>query len=133
MRNHAIITGVLLLTLQNTHVLAGTIYRWLDKQGQVYFSDIAPTGAMSSTSIQQPDLPRNNAASGLRPTERELLLQIRQRSQQQAQRAQARRFQNNSKRAEQRKRCETNREKLHASMRKETYKQYSRYLRNHCW
>ena len=133
MRGHTIITGVLLLILQDTPVLAGTIYRWSDKQGQVHFSDTAPTSSMSSTSIQQPAPPRNNNASGLRPTERELLLKIQQRTRQQAQRAQARGLQNNRKRAEQRKRCEASREKLTASMGKETYKQYSRYLRNHCW
>jgi len=133
MRDHAIIAGVLLLTLQDTPVLAGTIYQWSDKQGQVHFSDIAPAGAMSSTSIPKPEPTRKTDTSGLRPAESELLVQIKQRSQQQAQRAQARGLQNNRKRAEQRKRCEANREKLHASMGKETYKQYSRYLRNHCW
>ena len=133
MRDHAIIASVLLLTLYDTPLLAGAIYQWSDKQGQVHFSDTAPTGAMSSTSIPKPEPTRKNDTSGLRPGESELLMQIMQRSQQQAQRAVARGLQNNRKRAEQRKRCEANREKLHASMRKETYKQYSRYLRNHCW
>ena len=133
MRSHTIITGVLLLTLQSTSIPATIIYQWSDKQGQVHFGDTAPTSSMSSTSIPQPDPPRNNAASGLRPTERELLLQIQQRSRQQAQRAQARGLQNKRKRAEQWERCKTNREKLHASTGKEIYKQYSRYLRKHCW
>lgn len=133
MRGHTITAGVLLLTLQDTPILAGTIYQWSDKQGQVHFSDLAPAGAMSSTRIPQPDPPRKTGDSGLRPTERELLLQIKQRSQQQAQRAQARRLQNNRQRAEQGERCEATREKLHDSVGKETYKQYSRYLRNHCW
>ena len=133
MRSHTIITGVLLLTLQDTSIPAATIYQWSDKQGHVHFSDIAPAGAMSSTSITQPDPPRNNAASGLRPTERELLLKMQQHSRQQAQRAQTRGLQNRRKRAEQWERCKTNREKLHDSTGKEIYKQYSRYLRKHCW
>ncbi|MDX2456801.1 MAG: DUF4124 domain-containing protein [Gammaproteobacteria bacterium] len=133
MRSHTIITGVLLLTLQDTSIPASTIYRWTDKQGQVHFGDIAPAGAISSARIPQPDPPRKNAASGLRSTERKLLLQIQQRSRQQAQRARARGLQNNRKRAEQWEHCEANREKLHNSTGKESYKQYSRYLRSHCW
>jgi len=133
MRNHPLITGILLLTLQDTSIPATTIYQWSDKQGQVHFSDIAPADTISSTSIPKPDPPRNNSASGLRPTERELLLQIQQRSRQQAQRAQARGLKNKLKRAEQWERCEANREKLHDSTGKEIYKQYSRYLRKHCW
>jgi len=133
MRNNTIIAGVLLLTLQDSPVVAGTIYQWSDKQGQVHFSDTAPAGAMSSASIPTPEPTLKTDTSGLRPAESELLLKIKQRSQQHAQRAQARGLQNNRKRAEQRKRCEASREKLTASMGKETYKQYSRYLRNHCW
>jgi hypothetical protein len=133
MRSHTLITGVLLLSLQNTSIPAATIYQWSDKQGQVHFSDIAPTGTLSSTSTLQPDLPRSGTASGLRPTERKLLLQIQQRSRLQAQHAQARGLQNQRKRAEQWERCEANREKLHDSTGKEIYKQYSRYLRKHCW
>ena len=133
MRNNTIIAGVLLLTLQDSPVVAGTIYQWSDKQGQVHFSDTAPAGAMSSASIPTPEPTLKTDTSGLRPAESELLLKIKQRSQQHAQRAQARGLQNNRKRAEQRKRCESSREKLHASMGKETYKQYSRYLRIHCW
>ena len=133
MRSYTLITCVLLLTLQDTSIRAATIYQWSDKQGKIHFSDIAPTGTMSSTSIPQPDSSRNNTASGLRPAEKELLLQIQQRSRQQAQRAQARGLQNKRKRAEQWERCMTNREKLHDSTGKEIYKKYSRYLRKHCW
>ena len=132
MRSHTIIS-VLLLTLPDTAAPAATIYQWSDKQGQVHFSDTAPTSSMTSNSIQQSAPPGNHNASGLRPTERELLLKIQQRTRQQAQRAQARGLQNKHKRAEQWEHCKTNREKLHDSAGKETYKQYSRYLRKHCW
>jgi len=133
MHNYTIITVVLLLMLQDTSITAATIYQWSDKQGQVHFSDTAPASSMSSTSIPQQNPPLNSAASGLRPAESELLLQIQQRSRQQAQHAQARGLQNKRIRAEQWERCRTNREKLHASTGNEIYKQYSRYLRKHCW
>ena len=133
MRSHTAITGVLLFSLQDTSIPAATTYQWSDKQGQVHFSDTAPSSSMSYTSITRPDPPRNNTTSGLRPTEKELLLQIQQRSRQQAQRAQARGLQNKRKRAEQWERCKTNRNKLHGSTGKEIYKKYSSYLRKHCW
>jgi len=133
MRSHTLITAILLLSLQDIPAPAGTIYQWSDSQGQIHFSDIAPAGTVSQTRTPQPVPLRKAEASGLRPAERELLLQIKQRSQQQAQHAQTRKLQSNRKRAEQRERCKANREKLHESMGTETYKQYSRYLRNHCW
>ena len=133
MRSRTILAGLMLSTLQETTALAGTIHQWLDEQGQVHFGDIAPTGAKLLTSIPLPDPSSNTEASGLRPTETEVLLQIMKRSQQHAQRAQDRRLQNNRNRAEQREHCDANKKKLHASTGEETYKQYSRYLRNHCW
>jgi guanylate kinase len=133
MHGYTIITWVMLLTLPDSPVLGDTIFRWSDKQGQVSFSDIAPNDAMSVTRITEPDPPREIDGSGLRPAERELLLRIKQRTQQQAKNAQARRLQNSRKRAEQWEHCESYREKLHNSSGEETYKQYSRYLRTHCW
>jgi hypothetical protein len=88
---------------------------------------------MSATRITEPDPARESGASGLRPAERELLLRIKQRTQQQAKTAQARRLRNSRKRAEQWEHCESYREKLHNSRGEDTYKQYSRYLRTHCW
>lgn len=128
-----LISWALLLTLQNTAVLADTIFQWSDKQGQVYFSDTAPSGSLSVTRITAPDPPRRIESTDLRPGEKELLLRIKQRTQQQAKNAQARRARNSRKRAEQWKRCESYREKLHNSTGEESYKQYSRYLRKHCW
>lgn len=133
MRGYTVITWVILLMLPDSPVPGDTIFRWSDKQGQVYFSDTAPNDAMSATRITAPDPPREIDASGLRPAERELLLRIKQRTQQQAKIAQTRRLQNSRKRDEQWEHCETYREKLHNSTGEETYKQYSRYLRNHCW
>jgi len=133
MRDHAILVGVLLLTLQGTSASADTIYRWSDKQGQVHFSDISPAGARSPITLLSSEPPPETDVNGLRPTEIELLLQIKQRAQQQAQRAETRRLQNNRKRAEQREHCTANRKKLQNSTGDESYKQYSRYLRNHCW
>ena len=133
MHGSRVITGALLLTLLDTAVLADTIFRWSDKQGQVYFSDTSPGSAISATSITAPDPPRKVDGSGLRPGERELLQQMEQRARQQAKSAQTRRLQNSRKRAEQWERCDSYREKLHNSTGEETYKQHSVYLRKHCW
>ena len=133
MRDQVILVGILLLTLHGPSTLADTICRWSDKHGQIHFSDIAPTGVRSPICIQSPGAPSETDVSGLRPTEMEILLKIRERTQQQAQRAETRRLQNNRKRAEQREHCSTNRKELKKSTGDESYKQYSRYLRNHCW
>ena len=132
MRDHAILASILLLTLQGTSARADTICRWSDKQGQIHFSDIAPASA-SPICIRSSGPASETDVSGLRPTEMEMLLQMEQRAQQQAQRAETRRLQNNRERAEQREHCNTNRKELKKSTRDESYKRYSRYLRNHCW
>ncbi|MCK5383000.1 MAG: DUF4124 domain-containing protein [Gammaproteobacteria bacterium] len=132
MSRYCIHSSALLLALQVSCVCADTIYRWIDRQGQVHFSDSAPDSAIVASEIQPPDSPRN-IGSGLRSSEIELLQQIQQRSQQQAQQAQARRLKSARERAEQRERCHDNRKKLQGSRGHDTYKQYSRYLRKHCW
>ena len=133
MRDQVILVGILLLTLHGPSTLADTICRWSDKQGQIHFSDIAPAGAKSPICIRSFEPPSETDVSGLRPTEMKMLLQIKQRAQQQAQRAETRRLQNNRKHAEQREHCNTNRKELQKSTGDESYKQYSRYLRKHCW
>jgi hypothetical protein len=133
MHHRFTIIGILLSTLQGSPVLAGKIYRWFDKQGQIHFGDIAPTNAKSPISIRQPDTSGKSDAGGLRRTEIELLTHIEQRTRQQALQARNRMLKNTRKRAEQREHCDRTREKLHGSTGEKTYKQYSRYLRKHCW
>ena len=133
MHSHSFVASALLCSLLVSSALAGSIYRWSDEQGQIHFSDIAPDTSMSADTITPAPPSDNSNASGLRPAERELLLQMERRSQQQAQQARASRLQTSHKRAEQWERCEFNREKLHESRGRNNYKQYSRYLRNHCW
>lgn len=133
MRGYTFFIRAILPTLLVTSVLADSIFRWSDKQGQVHFSDTAPGDAMSATTITEPEPPRKIDRNGLRPAERELLQRIEQRTQQQAQSAQLRRLQNSRKRVEQWERCESYREKLYNSPGEESYKEYSRYLRRHCW
>ena len=111
---------------------ARSIYRWTDRQGQVHFSDHAPDSEFTADELRQPDAAHNSSAS-LRATETELLQQIQQRAIQQKQLAQSRRLKASREQAEHRKRCIANREKLQASRGHDNYKQYSRYLRNHCW
>jgi hypothetical protein len=111
---------------------ARSIYRWTDRQGQVHFSDHAPDSELTANELRQPDAAHNSSA-GLRATETELLQQIQQRAKQQKQLAQSRRLKASREQAEHHKRCSTNREKLQASRGHNNYKQYSRYLRNHCW
>ena len=133
MRNHAALVGMLLYSLLQDPSVAGTIYRWSDRQGQVHFSDTAPNDPQATLRIQQTGPIRSTGGNGLRAGELETLRKIQQRSQQQAQRAQARRLQQHRKHAEQQERCQTNRENLHDARGKETYKQYSSYLRKYCW
>ena len=131
-RNLTII--VLLATLQSSSTYAATVYRWLDSQGQVHFGDHPPGNAISTDRLPQQELPRKKTGTdNLRPAEKALLLQMEKRSQQQAKKTQARKLQSDRKRAEQLERCKLNREKLHGARKNAAYKQYSRYLRNHCW
>jgi hypothetical protein len=125
---------VLLATLQGSLACAASVYRWLDGKGQVHLSDHPPDHAIQTDKLpQQQPSRKKTGTDNLRPAEKALLLQMEKRSQQQAKHAQARKLQNDRKRAEQLERCKLNREKLHAARRNAEYKQYSRYLRNHCW
>jgi len=131
-RNLTII--VLLTTLQGSSTYAAMVYRWLDSQGQVHFGDHSPGNAISTDRLTQQELPREKTGTdNLRPAEKALLLQMEKRSQQQAKHTQARKLQSDRKRAEQLERCKLNREKLHDARKNSAYKQYSGYLRNHCW
>ena len=124
--------SIALLTLQACHVDSAITYRWIDQQGQVHFSDSAPQDGIAASEIHHADSPRASG-DGLRAAETELLQQLQQRTRQQQQQAQARKLKASRERAEQQQRCNTSREKLRASRGHKNYKQYSRYLRNHCW
>lgn len=125
---------VLLATLQDPLACAASVYRWLDSKGQVHLSDHPPDNAIQTDKLPLQELPRTKTGTdNLRPAEKALLLQMEMRSQQQAKHAQARKLQSDRKRAEQLERCKLNREKLHNARKNSAYKQYSRYLRNHCW
>lgn len=126
------VASTILLALLANCASAKTIYRWTDRQGQVHFSDSAPTYQASTRKTLQPDVPGADS-HGLRATETALLQQIQRRSQQQQQQAQARRRKAGRERDAHRERCKSSRKKLLASRGHDTYKQYSRYLRNHCW
>jgi len=121
-----------LFALQVNCADARSIYRWTDRQGQVHFSDHAPGSEFTADELRQPDAARNSSG-GLRATETELLQHIQQRAIQQKQLAQSRRLKASREQAEHLKPCIANREKLQASRGHGNYKQYSRYLRNHCW
>ena len=121
-----------MLILQAGQACAATTYRWVDQQGQVHFSDSAPPGETPASEIHHQDIPQHGD-DGLRAAETELLQQLQRRTQKQQQQAQARRLKAGRERAEHQQRCNTSREKLRASRGHKNYKQYSRYLRNHCW
>ena len=127
-----IAASAVLLTLQGSPIHATTTYRWIDQQGQVHFSDSAPQDGIATSEIHHTDSPRANG-DGLRAAETDLLQQLQRRTQQQQQQAQVRRLKASRERAKQQQRCNTSREKLRASRGHKNYKQYSRYLRNHCW
>jgi len=132
MRQYLLSAITALLILQDGYLCAATTYRWVDRQGQVHFSDSAPPGGIPASEIPHPDIPMNSG-SGLRTAETELLQQLQQRTQRRQQQAQTRRLKASREHAEQQQRCNTSREKLRASRGHKNYKQYSRYLRNHCW
>jgi hypothetical protein len=134
MRSLNLTAIVLLATLQGSLACAASVYRWLDSKGQVHLSDHPPDNAIQTDKLPQQELSRKKTGTdNLRPAEKALLLHMEQRSQQQAKHAQARKLQSDRKRAEQLERCKLNREKLHNARKNSAYKQYSRYLRNHCW
>ncbi len=133
MRIYIVLASVVLCSLQQNPAMADAIYRWADRQGQAHFSDTAPDGPETVVRIPQPMPSRLPAGKGLRTGEREALLQIQRRSQQQAKNAQTRGLQYRRKRAEQQERCETSRQKPHDARGREMYQQYSSYLRKHCW
>ena len=124
--------SIALLTLQACHAYSAITYRWIDQQGQVHFSDSAPPGETPASEIHHQDIPQRGG-DGLRAAETDLLQQLQRRTQQQQQQAQVRRLKASRERAEHQQRCNTRREKLRASRGHKNYKQYSRYLRNHCW
>lgn len=132
MKYHGAISSALLLTLLANCASAKTIYRWTDRQGQVHFSDSAPANDVSASTTLQPDT-SDTGGHGLRAAETQLLQQIQRRSQQQQQQAQARRRKASRERDAHRDRCNASKRKLLESRGHDNYKQYSRYLRNHCW
>lgn len=131
-RRYCTAACAVLFALQSGSIEARSIYRWVDQQGQVHFSDHAPHSESTASEIKQPAASRNNS-NGLRPAETELLQQIQQRAKQQQQLAQASRRKASQELAEQEKRCNTSREKFQASRGHVDYRQHSRYLRTHCW
>ena len=125
---------VLQSALQCTYVIAANVYRWHDSQDQLHFGDHPPDNAIQTDRLSLQELPQKKTGTdNLRPAEKALLLQMEKRSQQQATQARARKLQSDRKRAEQLERCKLNREKLQTARKNDAYKQYSRYLRNHCW
>lgn len=112
---------------------AETAYQWTDDQGRIHYGDRLPANGKSRTIILQRDINQANSLSGLRPGERDRLSQLEQHQQQQRRRAHTARTRTDHQREIKRTLCTNNREMLKKSRGRDTFKKYSRYLRNNCW
>jgi uncharacterized protein with von Willebrand factor type A (vWA) domain len=111
-----------------------TAYQWADDQGHIHYGDRLPASVESrEILLQRGKANRTNGISGLRPDERDRLSQVEQHQQQQQRRAHAARTRTDRLRAARRARCEDNRKMLKNSRGRDTFKTYSRYLRDNCW
>ena len=133
MKQNLFIFIVLELTLQGSVDATETAYQWTDIQGRMYYGDKPPVSVKSNSIILQRDTNRKDSHSGLRPGERDRLSQMEQHQRQQQRSADTARTRTDRQRATRRERCTDNREMLKNSRGRDTFKQYSRYLRNNCW
>jgi len=112
---------------------AETAYQWTDDQGRIHYGDRLPASRKSRTILLQRDRNQANSPSGLRPGERDRLSQLEQHHQQQRRHAHTARTRTDHQRETKRTLCSNNREMLKNSRGRDTFKKYSRYLRNNCW
>lgn len=120
-------------TLPGSINATDTAYQWADDQGRIHYSDRLPASVESRSILLQRDTNRANSLSGLRPGERDRLSQLKQHQQQQRRRARTARTRTDQQREVKRTLCTNNREMLKKSRGRDTFKKYSRYLRNNCW
>lgn len=116
--------------------IAGAIdsaYQWTDKQGQIHYSDKPPTSTDSTTITLQGRIKQADRPSGLRPGELDQLNKFEQRQQQQQHRTQTIESRSDRQRAAKRALCAENRIMYKNSSGHESFKKFSRYLRNNCW
>lgn len=124
---------ILGFTLPGSISAAETAYQWTDDQGRIHYGDRLPASIESRTILLQGNTNRDNTLSGLRPDERDRLRKMEQHRQQQQRRAHTARTRADSQRAARRAHCKDNRKMLKNSRGRDTFKKYSRYLRNNCW
>ncbi len=124
---------ILELTLPRNARAAETAYQWTDNQGQIHYGDKLPVSIESRTITLQRDTIRPGSHPGLRPGERDRLSKLEQHQQQQQRRAHTARIRTDRQREIMQARCMDNREMLKNSRGRDTFKKYSRYLRNNCW
>ena len=120
-------------TLLDSISAAETAYQWTDDQGHIHYGDRLPPSGESRIILLQRDTNQANSLSGLRPGEQDRLSQLEQHQQQQRQRAYTARTRTDHQREVRRTRCTNNRDMLKKSRGRDTFKKYSRYLRNNCW
>lgn len=110
---------------------AGTVYRWIDEQGDTHFSDSEPDKRASTAIELQPTTPQSS--TGLRPGERATLHSIEKRQQSRHQTATRARHEQRRKREARRRICSDNREQLRRGHRHVDSKAVLKYQREHCW
>lgn len=124
---------LLQLTLPGIVSAAEAAYQWTDQQGQTHYGDKRPASIEPKTIILQQVPIKSGSHSGLRPGERAQLDKMEQQQRQQQRSANAAGLRTDHQRAARRARCEDNREMLKNSRGRDSFKKYSRYLRNNCW
>ena len=124
---------MLYLTLSGVVHAIDSAYQWTDKQGQIHYGDKPSTSTNSRTITLQGRIKQLYSPSGLRPGELDQLYKLEQRRRQQRHRAQTVENRSDRQRAVKRARCAENRSMFKNSSGNESFKKYSRYLRNNCW
>ncbi len=112
---------------------ADTVWQWTDASGQVTFSDTPPPQAELVAHELFLEYQAPGPASGLRPGEREALLEMERRQAIRQRELQAARQRNDRKLAAQRDACRAARERLQQTRDREQRKLHSAYLGKHCW
>ena len=123
---------VAILVMYGT-VMAGTIYRWTDTDGQPHFSDTPPPGhsTVLHESITRRETTRRRP--GLRHGERRILGLLEQEAERKRQSRKSNSQRNDQRRLELQRSCGEMRKRLRDSRDHTLRKHYASELRKHCW
>lgn len=127
--------GGLAGALSTLAVAAGHIWHWTDRAGQQHYSDhLPPSGASNARRLDTGHpAPAGEPPGGLRGGERARLQRLEVRSKRRRREAEALRSKQARTSAAQRTQCRQTRSRWYATRDRQQGKEFSDYLRAHCW